>query len=574
MKPRRYTPGMERETLMASLRLKPTREYGRPIALAAEPVTIGRHPDNTICIKDEKASRFHCVIEPDGNGGWRVRDLESRNGTKVNGSRMDQAPLAAGDLVKVGDHEFAVEPVEGAAPAAGVDEAQEGEKDRKEREREKRKAARAEAKEGPPPPWAVELQNLIDALPPKMSAAETIALVDAGGRPSDALQGNGDGPRIVRLMLLAASKAHATDIHLEPKGEKAQIRMRVDGQMVWIVEAPARIGEVAGGLIKAVCQMKAAAKDAVQEGHFSARFPDRRVDFRVSFIPSVHGQKLVMRLLDQRDIPHSISELGLASYMCERVKQVCEKDSGLLLVCGPTGSGKTTTLYNALREIDRETHNVVTIEDPVEYQLENVTQMPIDEIRGNTFGSLLRSVLRQDPDVIFVGEIRDDETARTAMQAAMTGHLVFSTVHAKDTISAVFRLLDLKVEPYLVANSLDLLLAQRLVRVLCENCKSAVPVAPAQVTRMGRFLMGKTQVYTATGCTKCLRTGYRGRRAIFELLDFNDELRDVVLKEPSITAMKKVIEQGLFTTLVQFGWRLVAEGVTSLEEVDAVAGMG
>jgi type II secretory ATPase GspE/PulE/Tfp pilus assembly ATPase PilB-like protein len=260
--------------------------------------------------------------------------------------------------------------------------------------------------------------------------------------------------------------------------------------------------------------------------------------------------------------------------MVDRVKRACNQDHGMLLVCGPTGSGKTTTLYNALREIDRQALNVVTIEDPVEYQLEGVTQIPIDEGKGNTFNQLLRSVLRQDPDVILVGEVRDEETARTAMQAAMTGHLVFSTVHAKDTISAVFRLLDLKVEPYLVANSLDLVLAQRLVRVLCDHCKRAVPLTPAQSIRIGKWMAGKTSVQTATGCGRCLRTGYRGRRALFELLDFTDELRDTVLKEPTIAAMKKVIETGLFTTLAQFGWRLVAEGATTLDEVDRVAGQG
>jgi general secretion pathway protein E len=291
----------------------------------------------------------------------------------------------------------------------------------------------------------------------------------------------------------------------------------------------------------------------------------------------VHGQKLVIRILDDRGIPHSLDELGLAGYMYDRLKRTCEQDHGLLLVCGPTGSGKTTTLYNALRTIDRYSRNVVTIEDPVEYQLDNVTQIPVNSSgpkETNSFGSLLRSVLRQDPDVILVGEIRDEETARTAMQAAMTGHLVFSTVHAKDTIAAVFRLLDLKVEPYLVSNSLDLVLAQRLVRVLCDGCKRPIQVAPGVATRLGKYLGGKTQMFTATGCGRCLRTGYRGRRALFELLDFTDDLRDVILRDPSIQSMKRIIEQGHFTTLAQSGWRLVAEGVTTLDEVDHVAGQG
>jgi len=278
-------------------------------------------------------------------------------------------------------------------------------------------------------------------------------------------------------------------------------------------------------------------------------------------------------VLDQRGSPTSLQDLGLLNYMYSRIHQATQQDSGLVMACGPTGSGKTTTLYNAIREIDRTSRNVITIEDPVEYQLSGVTQIPIDEGKGNTFGTLLRGVLRQDPDVILVGEIRDEETARTAMQAALTGHLVFSSIHSKETITDVFRLLDLKVEPYLVANSLDLILAQRLVRILCDHCKRLAPVSPGQSTRLGKYLQGKTQIYTATGCSRCLRTGYRGRRALFELLDFNDELRDIVLRDPSIQAMKRVIEQGLFSTLQQFGWRLVAEGHTSLEEVDRVAGM-
>jgi general secretion pathway protein E len=380
----------------------------------------------------------------------------------------------------------------------------------------------------------------------------------------------------VTLLLQIASKARATDIHMEPKGDETLVRMRVDGQMVTLVEMPRRVGDLVGGMIKTACQMQMAARDSVQEGHFSGRFPDRRIEYRVSFTPSVHGQKMVIRVLDERYVPRSLDELGLAGYMYDRLRRTCEQDHGLLLVCGPTGSGKTTTLYNALRQIDRYSRNVVTIEDPVEYQLDHVTQIPVNTAgtKDNTFGSLLRSVLRQDPDVILVGEIRDDETARTAMQAAMTGHLVFSTVHAKDTISAIFRLLDLKVEPYLVANSLDLVLAQRLVRVLCEGCKRPIPVAPGVSTRLGKYLGNKTQMMVSTGCGRCLKTGYRGRRAIFELLDFTDDLRDVILREPSIQAMKKVIETGHFTTLAQSGWKLVAEGVTTLEEVDHVAGQG
>jgi general secretion pathway protein E len=564
----------------------------REIPLGEKPITIGRSPENVLALNDTLLSRFHCVIEPaptrphgetfqvDETGNteaatWHLRDLGSRNGTKLNGQKVTDSIVRPGDVIKLGTHTFIVQ----AEETLG----------------ERQAAARAAASEAAgsaglgkngtrpkaDPAWVIDLVEMINMLPPRNTGSDDkLELVDGRGRTSGALGSDGEGARAARLILLAASKARATDVHMEPKGDCVQVRMRVDGQMISVVQMPNSVGDLCFGLIKTACQMRPTGREAVLDGHFSAKFPAtggasgspaRRVDYRVSFTPSVHGQKLVIRVLDMRDSPKSLTELGLPAYMYDRVRKVCEQEAGMLLVCGPTGSGKTTTLYNALRVIDRQTRNVITIEDPVEYHLENVTQIPIDDKQGNTFGSLLRSVLRQDPDVILVGEVRDDETARTAMQAAMTGHLVFSTVHAKDTMSSVFRLLDLKVEPYLVANSLELTLAQRLVRVLCDNCKRAIRVTPGQATRMGRFLENQTELFTATGCAQCLRTGYRGRRAIFELLDFTDELKDVIIKEPSLAAMKRVIEQGLFTTLVQSGWQLAARGMTTLDEVERVA---
>ncbi len=573
---------------MPNLILKTIRGDTTNTRLAGTPVSIGRGPENAVCLRDERASRNHCVIEPDGRGGYLVRDLQSRNGTKINDVKISSSPLRPGDVLRVGAHEFLVESDESIPQSAARDTftAEEPLPDLDVAEMESAGIPAPIPSYAPDPDvpvsarpaaesseWAQKLDELIDSLPPKDAERESVSLFDATGKPSQALVGDSVGPQGMRLLLRMASKTRATDIHVEPKGDRSQVRMRVDGQMITVVDLPARVSDMIFGVIKTAAQIKLAARDAVQEGHFSTRFPDRRVDYRVSFTPSVYGQKLVLRVLDTRGLPRSINELGLAPYMVDRVRRICEQDHGLLLVCGPTGSGKTTSLYTCIREIDRHSRNVVTIEDPVEYQIDMVTQIPIDEHKGNSFGNLLRSVLRQDPDVILVGEIRDEETARTAMQAAMTGHVVFSSIHAKDTIAAVFRLLELKVETYLVANSLDLVLAQRLVRVLCETCKREVSVAPGQASRLGKFLANKTKMYTATGCPRCLRTGYRGRRAIFELLDFNDDLRDVVLREPTIQAMKKVIEQGHFTTLMQFGWRLVAEGVTTLDEVDHVAGV-
>lgn len=553
---------------MPTLKLTPIRGTAKSLQAQEGAISIGRGAENSIPLIDERASRKHCIIELDKQGCWIVRDLNSRNGTKVNEAKVNAAILKPGDVLKVGSHEFLIEGDKPDIPELhavefNVDTAFEHSTVAK------GKGLKASTEVG----WMFELADVMNALPPKDSPVEDIRIIDANGNPTDVLTGTSDGPNAVRMLLQLGSKSRGTDIHLEPKPDSCNIRMRVDGDMVPILELPKRVGELVFGVVKAACHMHVAGRDAVQDGHFSTVFPDRRVEYRISFTPSMHGQKLVVRILDSRGQPTALGDLGMFNYMLDRIKQVCDQDSGLILACGPTGSGKTTTLYNAIREIDRTSRNVITIEDPVEYQLPGVTQIPVDEQKGNNFGSLLRSVLRQDPDVILVGEIRDEETARTAMQAALTGHLVFSSIHSKETITSVFRLLDLKVEPYLVANSLDLILAQRLVRVLCDHCKRLMPVTPGQSTRLGKYLQGKTQVHTATGCARCLRTGYRGRRALFELLDFNDELRDIVLKEPSITAMKKVIEQGLFSTLQQFGWRLVAEGVTSLDEVDRVAGM-
>ncbi|MGP1272141.1 MAG: ATPase, T2SS/T4P/T4SS family [Phycisphaerales bacterium] len=530
---------------MSKARLKPLTARGRPVRLGEDPVTIGRHPDNTVRIKDDRASRFHCVIEPNGSGGYRVRDLSSRNGTKLNKRRVTEADLNNGDVLRVGSCEFLIEFKTGLDAGAH--------------------------------PWSAELLHTLETAGEATLDSVRLQLIDASGHDSDALAGSGPGPVATRLLLLIASETNATDIHLEPKAEGWTVRMRVDGQLVWIVDLPSEVGSLVAGLVKTATQSKELAKDAVVDGHFSVKFRaeaelSRRVEYRASLTPSVHGPKLVVRVLDMKHVPRSLEELGLPTYMLDRVRRCCELDAGMILCCGPTGSGKTTTLYNALREVDRETRNVITIEDPVEYQLEGVTQMPIDEAKGHSFASLLRSVLRQDPDVILVGEIRDPDTARVAMQASMTGHVVFSTVHAKDTISSIFRLLDLEVEPYLVANSLQLVLAQRLVRLLCPKCKRAVPVAPGEATRMGRFLGDAKELFVPTGCKACLKTGYQGRAAIYELLDVNDDLRDVILSNPTIHGIKKIIEQGLFTTLEQSGWRMAASGLTPMSEIDRVTG--
>lgn len=559
--------------------LRPHGWQGKTHPLDGREVTIGRHPTNTVRLSDEKSSRHHCSIRPDAAGRYMVVDLDSRNGTRVNEVKVQQTYLDEGDVVRIGGHEFIVEVREAEADERGADSGDSATMTTTRTSRKKKESGTSASQAT----WAKEIRRTIESLPPAGRLIDDVTILNASGERTGALNGQSPGPVAVRLLLTSADKSRATDIHLEPRGETYQARLRVDGQMVPLAEMPSSAGILACNLIKTACEMEVAGKQAIHDGTMSAFFVvdgvERRVEYRISFTPAVGGQKLVMRVLDGRGVPQTVADLGLAPYMVPRIRKVLTKDAGMLLVCGPTGSGKTTTLHNCVREIDRERKNVITIEDPVEYKLSGVTQIPVDDRQGLGFSGLLRSVLRQDPDVILVGEVRDDETARTAMQAAMTGHLVFSTVHAKDTVAAVFRLLDLGVEPYLVANALDLILAQRLVRVLCTSCRREVPLSPGEASKLGGTLSKHAgasnkanHVYTPTGCARCLRTGFMGRRAIFELLEFNDALRDIVLKEPSIQAIKKVIEADLFTTLRTFGLRLAAQGVTSLEEVNQVAG--
>ncbi|MCA9292535.1 MAG: Flp pilus assembly complex ATPase component TadA [Phycisphaerales bacterium] len=549
-----------------------SKEIGM-VPLDGRTLSIGRHPDNDIWLKeDDMASRFHCVVEPEDDG-WLVKDLGSRNGTYVNDEQVVNVRLAPGDTLRVGKHEFEVrsrarkrtsqgaQAAGGAAPTADKKHGRVG---------PQLGAVTAEPDRSTGESWEPQMRAVLDTLAPGWTRQPAPTLIDADGTPTGVLD-TGAGPALgLRLTLLVAQAAHATDIHFEPRRDNATIRMRIDGTMVHIANTPSELSERMLSMVRTACQFRQAARNAVQDGHFGVRYPDRRVDFRASLTPTVHGSKLVLRVLDARFAPRSVAELRMPDWIRMRIDKTCEQEAGMLMVAGPTGSGKTTTLHNCIRSIDREARNVITIEDPVEYHLEHTTQIPVTEDQG--FGSLLRSVLRQDPDVILVGEIRDDETARTAMQAAMTGHLVFSTVHAKDAIGAVFRLLDLGVEPYLVANSIEVILAQRLIRLLCESCKRAVRVTPGQATKMGRFLEGRDELFVPTGCTRCLRTGFSGRRAVFEMIEFNDELRDCVLGKPSIQAMKAIIERGVFHTLQESGWLLAANGQTSLEEIERIAG--
>ena len=549
---------------MAFLEVNSPR-WTRRIDFGGEPISVGRHPDNQIQYNDDGLSRKHCLFErrPDG---WWVQDLGSRNGTKLNGVRITNAALASGDVVRVGNLEIRfmapdAPPKPAAQSSGGV-----------------RQAATAEASARTATGYEAAIRRVCDAALSKQFSETDIALVDARGHTLHAAASeDSDAPaesvQIMRLLLLACFRSRASDLHMEPKPDKANIRIRVDGVMVTLVEdLPINVFRKIIGVVRVLCQFDQSVKAEVLDGHFNVQVKSRRVDYRVSLTPAVHGMKLVLRVLDPANAPSRLHELGMLPWMYEKLRSVCNRDAGLVLACGPTGSGKTTSLYSCLREIDLEQRNAITIEDPVEYQIEGATQIPIDSKQGHTFGGLLRSILRQDPDVILVGEIRDVETANVAMQAAMTGHLVFSTVHARDTIGSVFRLLDLGVEPYLVANALDIVFAQRLVRVLCPTCRRQIAPTLAQQLKMGKGIEGMTTIFEPVGCAFCLDTGYYGRRAIFELLEMNDMLREIVLKQPTPQQIREVLRNGLFTSLQGYGFQMVTNGITSYDEIERVSG--
>jgi general secretion pathway protein E/type IV pilus assembly protein PilB len=313
-----------------------------------------------------------------------------------------------------------------------------------------------------------------------------------------------------------------------------------------------------------------AEKRLPQDGRIKIRIEDSEVDIRVSVIPMLHGEAVVMRLLRQNSTLRGLAEIGMDTRELSGFRRVLQMPHGIILVTGPTGSGKTSTLYTALNEINDSDRKIITIEDPVEYQLRGVNQIQVSEKAGLTFAKGLRSILRHDPDVILIGEIRDQETAQIAVQASLTGHLVFSTLHTNDAPGALTRLVDMGVEPYLVASSLEAVLAQRLVRVLCKLCKQEdhSPAAEAFKAQVG--IPASTTIFRSVGCRECRQTGFLGRHAIFEWMDSDNEIRQLILKNASSDLIRDAARRAGMQTLADDGWRLVRKGITTVEEVLSV----
>jgi len=375
--------------------------------------------------------------------------------------------------------------------------------------------------------------------------------------------------RFVNQVLRDAIELRASDIHLEPFEDEFRIRYRIDGELQE-VPVPAQLKRFQPAIVsrvKILSHLNIAEKRLPQDGRIKIRIDEAEVDIRVSVIPMLHGEAVVMRLLRQNATLLGLRQLGMADRELECFQRVLKVPHGIILVTGPTGSGKTSTLYTALAAINDSVRKIITIEDPVEYQLKGVNQIQVNEKSGLSFARGLRSILRHDPDVVLIGEIRDQETAQIAVQASLTGHLVFSTLHTNDAPGALTRLVDMGVEPYLVASSLEAVLAQRLVRVLCKHCKTPddSPAAAAFKQQVG--IPVDSTIYHSVGCRECRNTGFQGRHAIFEWMDSDNEIRKLILKNASSDLLREAAQRNGMRTLAEDGWRLVRRGITTVEEV-------
>ena len=370
--------------------------------------------------------------------------------------------------------------------------------------------------------------------------------------------------KLVNLLLIQAVKEGASDIHIEPFREKINVRFRIDGILHKIAPPSQHLLLALVSRIKILSKMDIAEKRLPQDGGFTVKVEDRLIDLRVSVVPTIFGEKAVIRILDKESISFELDKLGFSKKDFNLFKQAITRPYGLVLVTGPTGSGKSTTLYSALSSIMTPKKNILTIEDPVEYQISGINQTQVKPNIGLTFAEGLHSFLRQDPDIIMVGEVRDIETAAICIRASLTGHLVLSTLHTNDASSAVTRLIDIGIEPYLVASSLLLIMAQRLVRRLCPKCKRPAKMPEDIATR---YNISKRDIFEADGCDFCRNTGYKGRIAIHELLSISQELRSLIANRADLSQIRDMAKKGGMNTLTEDGLAKVAEGVTSLNEV-------
>ena len=379
----------------------------------------------------------------------------------------------------------------------------------------------------------------------------------------------GQSPVIKFVNYLISNAIHqgASDIHIEPKEKYTKIRYRIDGVLFEMTQASLKMHPAIVSRVKIMANLDISERRLPQDGKIKVSVGGRGIDLRISTLPTNHGEKVVIRVLDSKTIMRELEQLGMESKICEVFQQQIKLPHGILLVTGPTGSGKSTTLYSSLCQMDGEKLNISTVEDPVEYQLDFCNQVQVSEKIGLDFGSALRSLLRQDPDVMMIGEIRDNETARIAVQAALTGHLVLSTLHTNDAASSITRLVNIGIDEYLIAASLNAVLAQRLVRKICSKCKTEYQMPENIRKHLAKSGVSTTNLFTGAGCDDCRGTGYVGRMGIYELLVIDDMFRDMINKDSSVSNMRRVFRESGQPCLFDDGIKKVQQGLTTIEEV-------
>ncbi len=419
-----------------------------------------------------------------------------------------------------------------------------------------------------------EMEDLTKMLQEASSATIDLDLPaeTVGEEDEEALALQAPVVKIVNLIFVEALRRRASDIHLEPLEKKFRVRFRIDGVLYEIVSPPKRVEKAVIARIKLMAKMNLAEKRLPQDGRIMLDISGRPIDFRVSTLPGIYGESVVLRILDKTTMLKSLESLGFLEYDLKRWNDLLRYSGGIILVTGPTGSGKTTTLYASLQKLNTIDRKLMTAEDPVEYQIPGINQTPINAEIGLTFANVLRAFLRQSPDVVLVGEIRDKETADIALRAALTGHLVFSTLHTNDAPSAITRLIDMGMPPFLIASSVQGIQAQRLVRVLCPHCKEKIEPDEKLKKKLKIKDGEKVNVCRPKGCNDCNFTGFHGRIAIFEIFIMNDELRELTLKRVDAATLREAARRAGMRTMYEDGIEKVKMGITTLEEVESVVG--
>jgi general secretion pathway protein E len=416
-------------------------------------------------------------------------------------------------------------------------------------------------------------KQMIEELGEEKEAPEALEFADIEEKDIMAMATEAPIIKLVNHILVQAVKRGASDIHIEPFEKEVRVRYRIDGVMYNAFNPPKRIQAALASRIKIMANLNIAEKRIPQDGRIEIKVADKAIDIRVSVLPVTFGERIVLRLLDKTRTFSRLKDLGFSDRDYKVIEANITRPNGIIFVSGPTGSGKTSTLYSILSQLNTPDVNIVTVEDPVEYQMSGIGQVQVKEKIGLTFAAALRSILRQDPDIVMIGEIRDEETAQIAIQAALTGHLVLSTIHTNNAPATITRLLDMGVEPYLIASSVIAILAQRLVRTLCPHCKKVYKPTTEEIESLGITPQeaAKITFYTAVGCDECGNTGYKGRIAIFEVMEMSNEIARLTMERADMSVIRKeALKEGM-TMLIQDGLRKIKQGITTIQEVVRVA---